>query len=162
MNIIPTPNIQLRSPGPDAEAAKIAYVAERVGLGDPVLVFVNTADAAELLAGRLCAEGISAAAYTSRQPDANAANRAAFQAGELDVLVATSSASRGISLTAAAIVIHYDLPPNGTYSAPELAQRTARVVRWGNQHPSVDVILYGEPGSRAAQLADGLRGVFSF
>ncbi len=76
-------------------------------------------------------------------------HRLDFQAGNLDVLVATSAGTRGLTLTAATAVIHYDLP----WTIEAVIQRTGRIMRFGSPHESVDIIFYILEGTIEERIA---------
>src|SRR5206468_4439894 len=65
-----------------------------------------------------------------------------------DVLITTDVASEGLSLQAAARVVHYDLP----WSPARLAQRVGRVDRLGSTHAAVDTITLLPPTPLARAL----------
>jgi superfamily II DNA or RNA helicase len=123
---------------PSKRAKFLADVTERVARGEQVLVFTSYSTVANLLVQHLADIGISAAPFTGKNLSTRDNHRKAFQAGELDVLVATSAGTRGLTLTAATTVIHYDLP----WTIEQVIQRTGRIVRFGSAHDSVDIVFY--------------------
>jgi superfamily II DNA or RNA helicase len=154
---------------PSKRARFLADVTERVGRGEQVLVFTSYATVANLLVKHLQDAGITAAPFTGKNLSSRNRHRVDFQEGNIDVLVATSAGSRGLTLTAATTVIHYDLP----WTIEQVIQRTGRIVRFGSAHERVDIVFYVLQGTieeriaahlmangRAASMVlDGARGV---
>lgn len=138
--------------GPSKRAKFLADVAERVARGEQVLVFTSYETVAKLLVQHLHDAGISAGAFTGKNLSQRDRNRIAFQGGELDVLVATSAGTRGLTLTAATAVIHYDLP----WTIEQVIQRTGRIVRFGSAHSSVDIVFYVLQGTIEERIAKHL------
>jgi superfamily II DNA/RNA helicase len=90
------------------------------------LAFVRTQMGADRLAGQLADEGIRAAAlHGGMKQGARTATLASFRAGELDVLVATDVAARGIHVDSIDLVLHVD-PPHGPKEYLHRSGRTAR------------------------------------
>jgi superfamily II DNA/RNA helicase len=90
------------------------------------LAFVRTQLGADRLAGQLADEGIRAAAlHGGMKQGARTATLASFRSGELDVLVATDVAARGIHVDSVDLVLHVD-PPHGPKEYLHRSGRTAR------------------------------------
>lgn len=68
---------------------------------------------------------------------------------QVRLLIATDVASEGLSLTAASIVWHADLP----WTPARLAQRTGRLARLGAPHARVSVHAFAPPAATADTLA---------
>jgi ATP-dependent RNA helicase RhlE len=100
---------QLRS---DAKRAAVAHLVKSRGLNQ-VIVFSNTKIGTSRLARELALDGIKAESIhgDKTQQDRMKALEA-FKAGELEVLVATDVAARGIDVAGVPCVINYDLPHN--------------------------------------------------
>ena len=100
---------QLRS---DAKRAAVAHLVKSRGLNQ-VIVFSNTKIGTSRLARELVLDGIKAESIhgDKTQQDRMKALEA-FKAGELEVLVATDVAARGIDVAGVPCVINYDLPHN--------------------------------------------------
>ena len=115
------------------------------------IVYALSRKKVEDVAGRLCAEGIHAAAYHAGLP---ATQRNAVQAGflndDLQVVVATVAFGMGIDKPNVRFVVHYDMPKHieGFY------QETGRAGRDGL--PSDALLLYGaQDAVTARRLIDG-------
>jgi ATP-dependent RNA helicase RhlE len=116
------------------------------------LVFVRTKHGADRLVKRLSREGIDAVAMhgnKSQRQRESALRR--FEAGQVDVLVATDVAARGIDVTGISHVINFDAPADHETYVHRVG-RTGRAGRTG-----VAVTLVGDDQRREiAALADRL------
>jgi superfamily II DNA/RNA helicase len=93
-----------------------------------VLVFSNTKIGASRLARYLEQAGIKASAiHGDKTQQERIAALDAFKGGEIDVLVATDVAARGLDITDLPCVINYDLP----YNAEDYVHRIGRTGRAG-------------------------------
>jgi superfamily II DNA/RNA helicase len=93
-----------------------------------VLVFSNTKIGASRLARWLEQAGIKASAiHGDKTQQERIAALDAFKNGEIDVLVATDVAARGLDITDLPCVINYDLP----YNAEDYVHRIGRTGRAG-------------------------------
>jgi ATP-dependent RNA helicase RhlE len=93
-----------------------------------VLVFSNTKIGASRLARYLEQAGIKATAiHGDKTQQERIAALDAFKKGEIDVLVATDVAARGLDITDLPCVINYDLP----YNAEDYVHRIGRTGRAG-------------------------------
>ncbi len=93
-----------------------------------VLVFSNTKIGASKLARQLEQEGIKALAiHGDKTQQERIAALDAFKKGEVDVLVATDVAARGLDIAELPCVINFDLP----YSAEDYVHRIGRTGRAG-------------------------------
>ena len=111
-----------------------------------VLVFVATQYASEHVADKLRRAGLTAEALHGRQsPGRRASALAEFQAGRLQVLVATDLAARGIDLPGLGVVLQHELPR----SAVDHTHRIGRTGRAGASGLAVSFILADAPGSEA-------------
>jgi superfamily II DNA/RNA helicase len=105
------------------------------------LAFVNTKRAADRLARSLSGEGVSAEAIHGdlRQQIRERALRR-FTEGELQVMVATDVAARGLHIEAVDVVIHYDpAPEHKTY-----LHRSGRTARAGQAGLAVTLSIWNE------------------
>eukprot|EP00921_Rhytidocystis_pertsovi_P024755 GHVQ01039839.1.p1 GENE.GHVQ01039839.1~~GHVQ01039839.1.p1 ORF type:complete len:727 (-),score=150.54 GHVQ01039839.1:66-2246(-) len=77
----------------------------------PVIVFVNQKKVADVLAKALSKMGIRASSlHGGKAQDNREAALAMFKAGDIDVLVATDVAGRGIDVDGVQLVINFDMP----------------------------------------------------
>ncbi len=112
--------------GADKRAAVVHLVKSR-GLNQ-VIVFSNTKIGTSRLARQLVQDGVKAESIhgdKSQQDRMKALE--AFKAGELEVLVATDVAARGLDVAGVPCVINYDLP----YNAEDYVHRIGRTGRAG-------------------------------
>ncbi len=122
---------------PTKRAKFMSDVTQRIARGQQVLVFVSYSTVADLLVQHLQEAGINAKSYTGKNAKSRDKARIEFQNGDLDVLVATQAAERGLTLHKAAAIYHYDLP----WTLEKIIQRTGRTVRIGSEHKEVDIIF---------------------
>ncbi|KUF13410.1 helicase [Streptomyces silvensis] len=100
------------------------------------VVFTEYADSAEWIAQRLTDDGYPARMYSGRQPHVERDKvRAAFMAGDFQVIVSTDAGNEGIDLQVAHVLVNFDIP----WSLVRLEQRMGRIHRVGQER---DVELY--------------------
>jgi len=105
-----------------------------------VLVFVATKYAAMHVADKLQRNGLSAAAFHGEiSQGARNAVLADFKAGQLQVMVATDVAARGIDIAMLPAVVNYDLPR----SADDYVHRIGRTGRAGESGVAVSFVSAG-------------------
>ena len=93
-----------------------------------VIVFSNTKIGASKLARHLENEGVNASAiHGDKSQNERMAALEAFKKGEIEVLVATDVAARGLDIAELPCVINYDLP----YNAEDYVHRIGRTGRAG-------------------------------
>jgi superfamily II DNA/RNA helicase len=93
-----------------------------------VIIFSNTKIGASRLAKGLEQEGMSAVAiHGDKTQQERMAALESFKKGEIDILVATDVAARGLDITDLPCVINYDLP----YNAEDYVHRIGRTGRAG-------------------------------
>ncbi|MEZ0366289.1 DEAD/DEAH box helicase [Mycobacterium sp. pUA109] len=98
---------------------------------EAMIVFVRTKQATEEVAERLRARGFSAAAINGDIPQAQRERTiTALKDGNLDILVATDVAARGLDVERISHVLNYDIP-NDTESYVHRIGRTGRAGRSG-------------------------------
>lgn len=98
---------------------------------EAMIVFVRTKQATEQVAERLCARGLSAAAINGDIPQGQRERTiTALKDGNLDILVATDVAARGLDVDRISHVLNYDIP-HDTESYVHRIGRTGRAGRSG-------------------------------
>ena len=105
--------------------------------GAAALVFVRTRITTTELAAELGAKGFAARALSGEmsQNDRNATLEA-FRSGQVNVLVATDVAARGLDVPHVDLVVHFDLPVD----AAGLTHRSGRTGRAGRKGTSVALV----------------------
>lgn len=120
-----------------------AEVVERAG---PTVVFSRTKHGADRIARQLAKLGVSAAAIHGNRSQAQRERAlTAFHHGEVQALVATDVAARGIHVEGVTCVVHFDLPPD----PKDYVHRSGRTGRAG--HDGTVVALLGAPERKDAQ-----------
>jgi ATP-dependent RNA helicase RhlE len=147
-----TEDVEHRFIGVEHEHRLHALVTELRAERDLALVFVRTKHGADRLVKRLRAQGIEAVAMhgnKSQRQRESALRR--FEKYEVDVLVATDVAARGIDVAGVSHVINFD-PPADSESYVHRIGRTGRAGRQG-----IGITLVG-PAERAdvRRMADHL------
>lgn len=113
--------------GETEKSEAVAFLIQSRGLKQ-VLVFTNTRIGASRLTRLLERKGIrSAAIHGDRTQPERMAALEAFKQGEIDALVATDVAARGLDIVELPCVINYDLP----FSAEDYVHRIGRTGRAG-------------------------------
>ena len=108
-----------------------------------VLVFSNTKIGASRLARQLEQEGVKATAiHGDKSQSERMAALEAFKKGEVDVLVATDVAARGLDISDLPCVINFDLP----YNAEDYVHRIGRTGRAGASGDAIS--LYSDKDER--------------
>ena len=103
---------------------------------DAMIVFVKTREATQALVEQLQDRGLDAAALSSDlQQSEREQTVAQFKRGEVDVLVATDVAARGLDVDRVSHVLNFDMP-----SGPE--SYTHRIGRTGRAGRAGDAILF--------------------
>ena len=114
------------------------------------LVFVNTKIAAEKVTRALERQGFTVATLSGDVPQAKRERLLGkFQKGEIEVLVATDVAARGLHITAVSHVFNYDLP----HDAEDYVHRIGRTARLGAEGDAIsfacDLYAMGLPDIEA-------------
>ena len=116
---------------------RVAVTAEMVSASGPAVVFCRTKRGADRLSDRLARSGLSSAAiHGDRSQGQRERALAAFRAGQLDVLVATDIAARGIHVDAVPLVVHFDPAADAT----DYVHRSGRTGRAGADGTVVSLI----------------------
>ncbi|MVW77448.1 DEAD/DEAH box helicase [Bordetella sp. 02P26C-1] len=111
----------------DAKRAAVVHLVKSKGLKQ-VIVFSNTKIGTARLARELERDGVRAESIHGDKSQADRMKALeAFKAGELEVLVATDVAARGLDVAGVPCVINYDLPHN----AEDYVHRIGRTGRAG-------------------------------
>ncbi|MBO9354019.1 DEAD/DEAH box helicase [Bordetella petrii] len=111
----------------DAKRAAVVHLVKSRGLKQ-VIVFSNTKIGTARLARELERDGVRAESIHGDKSQADRMKALdAFKAGELEVLVATDVAARGLDVAGVPCVINYDLPHN----AEDYVHRIGRTGRAG-------------------------------
>jgi superfamily II DNA/RNA helicase len=111
----------------EAKRDAVGYIIRTRGLKQ-VIVFSNTKIGASRLSRHLESEGVKASAIHGDKSQAERmAALDAFKRGEIEVLVATDVAARGLDIAELPCVINYDLP----YNAEDYVHRIGRTGRAG-------------------------------
>ena len=106
-----------------------------------VLVFTRTKHGADKLVRSLASDGIGAVAlHGNKSQNARTRALADFKAGEVEVMVATDIAARGIDIDQLPHVVNYDLP-----NVPEdYVHRIGRTGRAGNRGEAISLVCVDE------------------
>ncbi len=111
----------------DAKRAAVVHLVKSRGLKQ-VIVFSNTKLGTARLARQLERDGVKAESIHGDKSQIDRMKALeAFKAGELEVLVATDVAARGLDVAGVPCVINYDLP----YNAEDYVHRIGRTGRAG-------------------------------
>jgi len=109
---------------------------------DAMIIFVRTRTATVELAERLCARGFDAAAIHGEVPQRQRERLIAnLKTGDLDILVATDVAARGLDVERVSHVVNFDIP----YDTEAYVHRIGRTGRAGR---TGDAILFVAPRER--------------
>jgi ATP-dependent RNA helicase RhlE len=109
------------------KAEAVSYIIRQRALKQ-VIVFSNTKIGASKLSRHLENEGVKASAiHGDKSQNERMAALDAFKRGEIEVLVATDVAARGLDIAELPCVINYDLP----YNAEDYVHRIGRTGRAG-------------------------------
>ena len=123
-----------------SKAALLLQLLRQLG-EERALVFVNRRDTADGLVKRLQKQGWQAAALHSDKPQAErSAVLARLQSGDLQVLVATDLAARGLDIEALPLVINFELPEMAT----TYVHRIGRTARAGRTGLAISLICHGD------------------
>ena len=93
---------------------RAAVIAELVPAAGPTIVFCRTRRGADRLTTQLERAGVRAAAiHGGRSQNQRDRALSAFKGGNVEALIATDVAARGIHVDGVACVLHYDTPEDG-------------------------------------------------
>jgi superfamily II DNA/RNA helicase len=124
----------------DAKRAAVAHIIRTRGIKQ-VIVFSNTKIGASRLSRELEKEGINATAIHGDKTQGERMQALeAFKRGEIEVLVATDVAARGLDIAELPFVINYDLP----YNAEDYIHRIGRTGRAGASGEALSLVCADE------------------
>jgi len=124
----------------DEKRAAVVHLVKSRGLKQ-VIVFSNTKIGTSRLARQLELDGVRAESIHGDKTQADRMKALeAFKAGELEVLVATDVAARGLDVAGVPCVINYDLP----HSAEDYVHRIGRTGRAGAKGEAIAFYAPGE------------------
>ncbi len=124
----------------DAKRAAVVHLVKSRGLKQ-VIVFSNTKIGTGRLARQLELDGVRAESIHGDKSQADRMKALdAFKAGELEVLVATDVAARGLDVAGVPCVINYDLP----HSAEDYVHRIGRTGRAGAKGEAISLFAPAE------------------
>jgi superfamily II DNA/RNA helicase len=146
-----------------AQAGRVEACAAIVAGARSSIVFVRTKHGADRLARQLTTSGVRAAAIHGGRSQAQRDRAlASFKKGQVQALVATDVAARGIHVDAVACVVNFDLPAD----SKDYVHRSGRTARAGAEgtvitlvtpetqpaaaalHRSLDIVISGAPADR--------------
>jgi ATP-dependent RNA helicase DeaD len=108
---------------------------------DAMLIFVRTRLETEDLAGRLAARGFAAAALSGDLPQAQRERTVGrLKDGDLDIIVATDVAARGLDVERISHVLNYDIP----YDVEAYVHRIGRTGRAGRAGEAILFVTHRE------------------
>jgi superfamily II DNA/RNA helicase len=121
----------------EAKRAAVAHLIKTMGLRQ-VIVFTNTKIGASRLARELQREGIAAdAIHGDKSQGERLATLEKFKKGEVEVMVATDVAARGLDIAELPAVINYDLP----YAPEDYIHRIGRTGRAGASGKAMSLMV---------------------
>jgi len=122
-------NVQQRffAVGDDSKRALLKHIWQEQG-GGQAIVFMNSKLGAARLSRALEREGLRASAlHGDKSQDERLKTLASFKAGEIDLLVATDVAGRGLDIAELPLVFNFDVP----FNAEDYVHRIGRTGRAG-------------------------------
>lgn len=128
--------------GAEEKRDAVSFIIRERGLKQ-VIVFSNTKIGASRLAVHLVKQGVKASAiHGDKSQQERMAALEAFKQGEIEVLVATDVAARGLDIAELPCVINFDLP----YNAEDYVHRIGRTGRAGAKGDAIS--LYTDQDER--------------
>ncbi|RJG02066.1 DEAD/DEAH box helicase [Noviherbaspirillum sedimenti] len=120
----------------EAKRQAVAHIVRERGLKQ-VIVFSNTKIGASRVARELEKQGLKASAiHGDKSQSERMAALEAFKQGEIEILVATDVAARGLDIAELPCVINYDLP----YNAEDYVHRIGRTGRAGALGDAISLV----------------------
>lgn len=121
--------------GEDEKRDAVSFIIRERGLKQ-VIVFSNTKMGASRLAVHLVKQGVKASAiHGDKSQQERMAALEAFKRGEVEILVATDVAARGLDISEMPCVINFDLP----YNAEDYVHRIGRTGRAGAKGDAISL-----------------------
>ena len=133
---------------PSEKRAAVVHLVQSRGLRQ-VIVFSNTKIGCSRLARELIRDGVKAESIHGDKSQADRMKALeAFKAGDLEVLVATDVAARGLDVAGVPCVINYDLP----YNAEDYVHRIGRTGRAGASGEAINFYVAGDEDRLLADI----------
>lgn len=126
MQDVPTKQIEL-----------LRHSLPKIQEGNQILVFTDFVAVANNLREAYEKAGIRAGVFGGGNLKKRDENRIAFQRGDLDVLICTKAAERGLTLHRASVVYHYDM----SWTLEPLLQKAGRAARVGSENEFVETYI---------------------
>ena len=135
---------------------EVITLVREMGAGR-IMIFVNMKRDAERVQDYLEANGINAKAISGDVPQKKRLRMLMdFQSGELQVLIGTDVASRGLHIPDVQYVINYDLPQD----AEDYVHRIGRTARAGAAGDAIRITSYNVCYTKLLRLVDVLAALF--
>lgn len=119
---------------PTKQKELMKRLPKHISEGKQILVFTDFVDVANVLKDTMEESGIRAGVYGGSNLKKRDENRIKFQNSELDVLICTKAAERGLTLHKASVVYHYDM----SWTLEPLLQKSGRAARVGSENEVVE------------------------
>ena len=127
-----------------AAGDRIGTAADIVTASGPTIIFCRTKHATDRMARQLDTRGVRAAAiHGDRSQKQRERALASFMRGDVDALVATDVAARGIHVDGVAAVVHFDPPAD----AKDYVHRSGRTARAGASGVVVSLVTPDKTGA---------------
>lgn len=122
---------------PTKQRYLLESIPTKVAEGKQILVFTDFVEVANSLQEALESIGVRTGVYGGSNLKKRDENRIKFQNSELDVLVCTKAAERGLTLHKASVVYHYDM----SWTLEPLLQKSGRAARVGSENEQVETFF---------------------
>ncbi|MGA8370368.1 MAG: DEAD/DEAH box helicase [Acidimicrobiales bacterium] len=127
-----------------AAGDRVGTAADVVTASGPTIIFCRTKHATDRMARQLDTRGVRAAAiHGDRSQKQRERALASFMRGDVDALVATDVAARGIHVDGVAAVVHFDPPAD----AKDYVHRSGRTARAGASGVVVSLVTPDKAGA---------------
>lgn len=135
---------------PTKKKVLMEKVLQDVSQGEQILVFTDFVDVANSLAKDFENIGVRAGVFGGTNLKKRDENRIAFQKEELDVLICTKAAERGLTLHKASVAYHYDM----SWTLEPLLQKAGRNARVGSANKEVRTVFLILEGTIEEKVVD--------